>query len=69
MIVGLGLGHTILNFFLIQVGKTFNTAAQTFIGHAYGMKELRMCAVYQNKAIFLTTIMVILISFPLIFTE
>lgn len=66
MLAGLGLGSLTMGIMCLSIGTAFNGGVGTFISHAYGQKEYRMCQVYKNKAIFLSSILYCILAVPLI---
>ena len=67
MLAGLGLGSLTMGICALSIGSSFNQAVGTFISNAHGQKEHRQCQVYRNRAIFLSTILYIIILIPLLF--
>ena len=67
MLAGLGLGSLTIGIMALSIGSTFNGAVSTFISHAYGQKEFRQCQVYRNKAIFIGSILYLILLVPLLF--
>ena len=53
----------------LSIGSSFNGALGTFVAHAHGQGETRMCRVYMNRAIFLASIVYIMILIPLLFIK
>ena len=56
-LAGLGLGSLTIGLIGLSIIQSFSSGAGTFITQSYGRKEYRMCAVYRNRAIFLTSIL------------
>ena len=51
----------------LSIGQTFASGAGTFIAQSFGQKDYRMCAVYRNKMIFLSTCLFLILFTPTIF--
>ncbi len=58
-----------LSIFLLSLGVTFNGALDTLIPQAYGQRDLRLCRVYLNRQLFLTTFVFFVLSLPLLNVE
>ena len=56
-LAGLGLGSLTIGLIGLSIVQSFSSGVGTFITQAYGRQEFRMCAVYRNRAIFLTSIL------------
>jgi Na+-driven multidrug efflux pump len=63
------MGGLVLSIFLLSLGVTFNGSLDTLISQAYGQRELRLCRVYLNRQLYLTTIVFSVLALPLIFTK
>ena len=59
----------VLSIFLLSLSMTFNNSLDTLVSQAYGQKDLRLCKVYLNRQLYLTTIVFGIISIPLIFAK
>jgi Na+-driven multidrug efflux pump len=65
----LAMGGLMLSIFLLSLGVTFNGALDTLIPQAYGQRDLRLCRVYLNRQLFLTTFVFFVLSLPLLNVE
>ena len=65
----LGLGQLVLGIFLLSLGVTFNGALDTLIPQAYGQKDLRLCRVYLNRQLYMTTYVFIALAIPLVLVK
>lgn len=63
------MGGFTLSIFLLSLGLTFNSALDTLIPQAYGQKDLRLCRLYLNRQLYLTTIVFFILAVPLLFVE
>jgi|LauGreDrversion4_2_1035121.scaffolds.fasta_scaffold331640_2 Na+-driven multidrug efflux pump len=63
------MGGLILSIFLLSLGVTFNGSLDTLISQAYGQKDLRLCRVYLNRQLYLTTMVFFALALPLIYTK
>ena len=62
----LGFGGLSLSLFLLALGVTFNGSLDTLIPQAYGQKDLRLCRVYLNRQLYLTTLVFLPLAVPLL---
>lgn len=62
---GLGLGGLTLGLFLLAISVTFNGALDTLISQAYGQGDQKLCWIYLNRQLYLTT----LVCVPLAITS
>ena len=69
LLAGMGLGLLTLGVCVNSVIKSFIDGSAVLIGQAYGQEELRMCAVYRNRAIYLGFLMWLLIALPMFHIE
>jgi Na+-driven multidrug efflux pump len=51
----------------MSIGSGFATGAATLISQAFGAKDLRMCAIYRNRQIFLSSVLYMCLAFPMLF--
>jgi len=65
----LGLGGMILSLFLLALGMTFNGSLDTLIPQAFGQKDLKLCRIYLNRQLYLTTIAFAFLTIPTLFTK
>ena len=65
----LGLGGMILRIFLLSLGMTFNGSLDTLISQAFGQKDLKLCRIYLNRQLYLTTIVFAFLTIPVLFTK
>ena len=68
-LAGLGLGSLTIGLIGLSIGQTFAMGAGTFIAQSFGQKEYRMCAVYRNKSLFLTTCLFLILFIPTLFID
>jgi len=66
-LAGFGLGSLTLGIMALSIGSCFGGGLSTFISQSFGAKDLRSCAVYKNRQIFLATIVYLILSIPMIF--
>jgi Na+-driven multidrug efflux pump len=66
-LAGFGLGSLTLGIMALSIGACFGGGLSTFISQSFGAKDLRSCAVYKNRQIFLATIVYLILSIPMIF--
>lgn len=69
MQAALGLGGFALSIFLLSLGVTFNDSLDTLISQSYGAKEYRMCRLYLNRQLYMTTIVFFVLAIPLMWIE
>ena len=65
----LAMGGLVLSILLLSLGVTFNGALDTLISQAYGQKDLRLCRVYLNRQLYLTTFVYFVLATPLMYVE
>lgn len=65
----LAMGSLVLSIFLLSLGVTFNGALDTLIPQAYGQKDLRLCRIYLNRQLYLTTGVFFILAVPLLMVE
>lgn len=63
------MGSMILSIFLLSLGVTFNGALDTLISQAYGQKDLKLCRIYLNRQLYLSTIVFFILALPLFAVE
>jgi Na+-driven multidrug efflux pump len=63
------MGGFALSIFLLSVGLTFNGSLDTLIPQAFGQKDLRLCRIYLNRQLYLTTFVFFVLAVPLIMIE
>merc|ERR1719464_12525 len=68
-LAGLGLGSLTVGVMGLSIGSSFAGGVGTFISQSYGAGDLRLCAVYRNRQIYLSTILYIILFIPTIFIE
>jgi Na+-driven multidrug efflux pump len=66
-LAGFGLGSLTLGICVISIGSGFAMGAGTLISQAFGAKDLRLCAIYRNRQIFLSSILYLCLAFPMLF--
>jgi Na+-driven multidrug efflux pump len=68
-LAGFGLGSLTLGICVISIGSGFAMGAGTLISQAFGAKDLRMCAIYRNRQIFLSTVLYVVLAIPMLFVR
>jgi len=66
-LAGLGLGSLTIGLCVISVTSTFVTGSATVISQAYGAGDLKLCTVYRNRQLFLSSCVYFALGIPLLF--
>eukprot|EP00347_Sterkiella_histriomuscorum_P010943 403374339 len=69
LLASLGLGGITISIFLLSIGISFCGSLDTLISQAYGQQDFRLCGIYLNRQLYLTTMIFIPLSIPLWFCE
>ncbi|CDW84612.1 na+-driven multidrug efflux pump [Stylonychia lemnae] len=69
LLASLGLGGLTISIFLLSVGISFCGSLDTLISQAFGQKDFRLCGIYLNRQLYLTTLVYIPLAIPLWFCE
>ena len=67
-LAGLGLGALTLGICFLSLCVSFNGSLDTLGSQAYGSGDLKMCAIYLNRQLFLVTFVVCIGLIPLLFS-
>ncbi|TNV79517.1 hypothetical protein FGO68_gene531 [Halteria grandinella] len=65
----LAIGGIVLSISLLSLGVTFNGALDTLIPQAFGQGDPRLCRVYLNRQLYLTTFVYMVLAIPLFMVE
>ena len=65
-LAAVGLGNMIMCMLASTFIYGINTALETFVSQAFGRRNLRECALYMHRAIFLNTIVFVPITLILL---
>lgn len=63
------MGGFTLSIFLLSTGLTFAGALDTLIPQAFGQKDPRLCRLYLNRQLYLTTVVFLILATPLLFVD
>ena len=66
-LAGIGLGSLTVGLLSLSIHYSFATGSGVAIAPAFGQGELRLCAVYANRQLFLSTVLFLLIGVLLCF--
>ena len=66
-LAGLGLGSLTVGLIGLSIGQSFAGGVGTFIAQSFGQGDLRLCAVYRNRMIFLSSCLFVFLFTPTLF--
>jgi Na+-driven multidrug efflux pump len=61
------LGSLTLGIMVISIQSSFTGASMTLISQAFGAKDLKLCRLYLNRQIFLSTCVYVILAIPQLF--